>query len=88
MKCTQCNQEFVWQPRTEMKQRTLHFILLVAVLSGIGVGLQFLGVQIWPWFLCFTALFVLTQAMVKWGDYTFYRCPHCMHGMTIWPWTR
>lgn len=88
MKCTKCNQDFNWDPRLEMKQRALRFVLLAAVLSGIGAILHYLGIQIWPWFLYGTAFFVFTQALVKLGDYLYYCCGHCGHGMYIWPWTR
>lgn len=58
---------------TESLQRAGQFMALAGALWAIAAALHLLNVELWPWWVAGTGLFVCSQAWLKWQDSRRYR---------------
>lgn len=58
---------------TENRQRAGQFMALAGALWAIAAVLHLLDVELWPWWVAGTGLFVCSQAWLKWQDSRRYR---------------
>lgn len=78
MQCRQCGRPIGFGPfRKESLSRCRQFAGLAAVLGLLAAALWGMGVAIWPWWVGAAALFVLSQALLKWQDCRWVICDHC-----------
>lgn len=78
IRCKRCGEHAELSPfRTESLKRFRQFTVLALAIALLGLGLWMLGVALWPGALYVTAAFVVSQAIMKWLESRWMRCPHC-----------
>lgn len=58
---------------SENRRRAGQFMLLAIALWVIAAALHLLDVELWPWWVAGTGVFVCSQAWLKWQDSRRYR---------------
>ncbi|WP_255988908.1 hypothetical protein [Chitinolyticbacter albus] len=80
VRCKHCGGICDWSPtRRKELSRARHFTVFAAVLALAGAVLQLFGLAIWPWWLYGTAVFVVSQALLKVLNACWLVCRQC-HG--------
>lgn len=85
MTCRKCGANIEFSPfRAESLKRFREFMALAGVLALIASVLHLLRVELWPWWVGGSGLFVLSQALLKWHDSRWVICKHCHEAYTLY----
>lgn len=78
IRCRRCNEPVSFGPfRTESLTQFRQFMVVTLVISLIALGLQLLGVSLWPMVLYGISAFVLMQALLKLHASRWVMCRGC-----------
>lgn len=85
LSCTRCQRPVSFTPtRQEELRRCRRFLVFAAVLAVIAGGLYLAEVPLWPWWVGGTALYVLSQALLKWHASRWTFCEPCQNGRHVY----
>lgn len=85
LSCTRCQRAVSFTPkRHEELRRCRQFLVFAAVLALAAGGLQLAEVPLWPWWIGATAVYVLSQAALKWHLSRWTFCAPCQHGRYVY----
>lgn len=83
MQCKRCSSTLDLTPiRAESLRRFRAFSALALVLAASGVIAHLFGSPLWPYVLYAIALFVESQALLKWLEARWVWCRSCNKGYT------
>lgn len=85
MKCRYCQCSATATPtRAENLRRFRDFMLLAAAMFLAAALTWALDVAIWPWWIGGAAIFVVSQALMKWHESRWMLCESGQHGFTCY----
>ena len=83
--CPHCETGLSFAPtRRESLRRCREFLWFAAVLAFGAVALLLAKVPLWPWWVGGMAVFVLSQAALKWQNSRWTFCKGCQRGRYVY----